>query len=194
MSRGTPHHQRTQHPQKVLGRRAECATRYAGRGRTPQHPLNVIAGTDQDIEAKRARAARGERLYVPDDVLDDDSAGLLVQGNVRTPHHGANNSTIVTGEIADPRDGVRRDVGLRELEQLSLGGRVKQLRRNLGLSLRMLAEKVGVTKTAVIHWEANRFRPRMTWLVQLAEVFDVHPGTLLDGLDGNGRISCEKAC
>ncbi len=182
MSRGGPHSERTNHPAEPLGGRPECQRGYAGPGRTPQHPIHAIAGTDHDIEAKRMRASRGETMHRTGDVPEDDSEGLIVRRN--------NKIAVVTGEIADSRESLKPRFAVDGLESLSLGGRIKCLRRSLGLSLGRFAVLVGASEWSIMKWEANERQPVVGVLVAMATVLNIHPGALLDGLGPDGAVSC----
>lgn len=63
------------------------------------------------------------------------------------------------------------------------GMRVQKLRMNEGLSMRDLAEHLGVTKSRVNMWENSNSIPKATILIQLSKLFDVS----IDYLLGNER-------
>jgi DNA-binding XRE family transcriptional regulator len=190
MLRGAPKSNRKPHPPEPLGGRSECQPRYEGVGRVPVDPIIALACSEQDIGAKRSRAGRGEQVKHSDDVLDDESAGLLVGSAVNTSERKHNCRTVVTGDIDDCRDGHADGLGKAppNWELMSLGGRIRSLRRGLSLSLRGLAAQLHVNDRAVRFWESNKFRPKTGAIVQMADLFGVHPGLLLDGLLPNGRI------
>ena len=61
---------------------------------------------------------------------------------------------------------------------MSLGERIKEQRKNSGLSQEKVAEFVGVSRQAVTKWEANQSAPSTENLFKLAEIF----GTTVDML------------
>lgn len=54
------------------------------------------------------------------------------------------------------------------------------LRKRKGFTQASLAERLGVEQPTVQRWEAGKREPDLGQLLQLAEVLEVHPGTLLD--------------
>ena len=50
-----------------------------------------------------------------------------------------------------------------------LGGRIREARRNAGLSQEKLAEQIGVSRQAVTKWEAGQAAPSTENLLRLAE-------------------------
>ncbi len=190
MARGLSHQSRKNHPAEPLGGRRECKSSYAGPGRIPQHPLVVLARSEEDLLAKRERAGRGEMLYRDDDVLDDPSAGLLVQRSEKGIHPHGNGLDVVTGEVGDTRQETHRSTRLPSCwDSLSLGSRLKMLRHSLGYSCRRLAELAHVNNYSLKKWECNACRPTIDLLIRLATFFNVSPGILLDGLGEDCRIS-----
>jgi len=61
----------------------------------------------------------------------------------------------------------------------TLGKRIAQNRKNLGLTQDQLAEKLGVTAQAVSKWENDQSCPDISILPQLAEIFDISTDELL---------------
>ena len=59
---------------------------------------------------------------------------------------------------------------------MSLGERIKEQRKNCGLSQEKVAELVGVSRQAVTKWEAEQSAPSTENLFRLAEIF----GTTVD--------------
>lgn len=60
-----------------------------------------------------------------------------------------------------------------------LGARIREARKQAGLTQRELGELVGVSSHAVWAWEAGRMRPRYERLVELAFHCETSPGRLL---------------
>ena len=69
---------------------------------------------------------------------------------------------------------------------LSFGNTIKELRVKHGLSQEKLAEHLGVAPQSVSKWERNEGYPDITFLVPLAEFFDVTLDTLM-GRDGTKK-------
>lgn len=61
----------------------------------------------------------------------------------------------------------------------TLGKRIAQHRKGLGLTQDALAEQLGVTAQAVSKWENNQSYPDITMLPKLAEIFDTTTDALL---------------
>lgn len=61
----------------------------------------------------------------------------------------------------------------------TLGKRIVQNRKRLGLTQDQLAEKLGVTAQAVSKWENDQSCPDITMLPRLAEIFGISTDTLL---------------
>ena len=60
-----------------------------------------------------------------------------------------------------------------------LGGRIREARRNAGLSQEKLAEQIGVSRQAVTKWEAGQAAPSTENLLRLAEALHTPLETLL---------------
>lgn len=66
--------------------------------------------------------------------------------------------------------------------------KIKSLREHLGMSQVQLAERLGVTKSAVNAWESGTNSPSITYIVKLAQIF----GTSTDYLLGvNERLTVD---
>ena len=63
----------------------------------------------------------------------------------------------------------------------TLNERIKQLRKEKGLTQSQLADELGVTDKAVSKWEVGESNPDISLLVKLAEIFDVTIDYLLTG-------------
>ena len=64
----------------------------------------------------------------------------------------------------------------------SLGERITKLRNNLNLSQEQLAKKIGVSQRSISAWESNSNEPKSSYIIKLANFFDISTDTLL-GLD-----------
>ena len=71
-----------------------------------------------------------------------------------------------------------------------LGARIKELRKEFGLSQVDLASRMEVTKQTISNWENENIQPSIDMLVGLANVFNVTTDYLL-GLDDVPRLSIE---
>ena len=71
-----------------------------------------------------------------------------------------------------------------------LGARIKELRKDFGLSQVDLAQRMEVTKQTISNWENENIQPSVDMLVGLANVFNVTTDYLL-GLDDVPRLSIE---
>ena len=63
----------------------------------------------------------------------------------------------------------------------TLNERIKQLRKEKGLTQSQLADELGVTDKAVSKWEVGEANPDISLLVKIAEVFNVTIDYLLTG-------------
>ena len=71
-----------------------------------------------------------------------------------------------------------------------LGTRIKELRKEFGLSQVELAMRLEVTKQTISNWENENIQPSIDMLVSLANVFNVTTDYML-GLDDVPRLSIE---
>ena len=71
-----------------------------------------------------------------------------------------------------------------------LGTRIKELRKEFGMSQVDLAMRMEVTKQTISNWENENIQPSIDMLVDLANVFNVTTDYLL-GLDDVPRLSIE---
>ena len=71
-----------------------------------------------------------------------------------------------------------------------LGTRIKDLRKEFGLSQVELAMRMEVTKQTISNWENENIQPSIDMLVGLSNVFNVTTDYLL-GLDDVPRLSIE---
>lgn len=59
------------------------------------------------------------------------------------------------------------------------GRRIRELRRDMGMSQRVLAERAGVKQNTVAQYEKGTARPSLEVLVKLAEIFQTTTDYLL---------------
>ena len=71
----------------------------------------------------------------------------------------------------------------------TLGARLARLRRMRGLSKTDVAERLGISITAICHWEQDRSRPKSARLQALSQLFGVSAADLLSDDTVSGRQS-----
>lgn len=54
----------------------------------------------------------------------------------------------------------------------SIGKIIKEKREQKGLTQQLLADKIGVTRDMLAHWERDRNNPRVDNLINLADLFN----------------------
>jgi transcriptional regulator with XRE-family HTH domain len=69
------------------------------------------------------------------------------------------------------------------MQQLSVGGRIRQVRAERGWTQDRLAEEVGVSRSAVAQWETDRAGQIRDNLARIAGALDVSVEFLLSGDD-----------
>lgn len=74
--------------------------------------------------------------------------------------------------------------------QCYFGDRLKQLRKDFGLTQLDLSKKIGIVRSAISNYETNRTMPDPTTLNQLAQLFDVSTDYLLGRVDTYSKNSC----
>lgn len=84
-------------------------------------------------------------------------------------------------------------------EYLNMGEKIHQLRKQAGLTQKELAEKVGVSDTAIMRYEKNQRIPRKETLNKLAAVLNTTPSDLMGFMDewerlynSDGRLALES--
>ena len=73
------------------------------------------------------------------------------------------------------------------MSEMTLGKRIMQLRKRLGLTQEQLAERVGVSAQAVSKWENDLSCPDISLLPVLAEIFGITVDELL-GKEEPGKV------
>jgi len=71
----------------------------------------------------------------------------------------------------------------------TLGTRLARLRRMRGLSKTDVADRLGISITAICHWEQDRSRPKAARLQALSQLFAVSTADLLSDDSVSGRQS-----
>ena len=64
---------------------------------------------------------------------------------------------------------------------MSVGSQIKQRRTELNMSQETLAEKIGVSRSAISNWEIERNYPDLQLIVSLSDVLEIPLDTLLKG-------------
>lgn len=64
---------------------------------------------------------------------------------------------------------------------MSIGSQIKQRRIELNMSQEVLAEKIGVSRSAISNWEIERNYPDLQLIVSISEILDIPLDTLLKG-------------
>ena len=70
--------------------------------------------------------------------------------------------------------------GLR-MDQIKIGGFLKDLRKEKGITQEQLAEKLGVSGRTISRWETGNNMPDISLLVEIAEYFDVSIPEIIKG-------------
>ena len=65
---------------------------------------------------------------------------------------------------------------------MKIGDRIKELRKEKNFSQNQLARRIGVSQKAVDYWELGTNEPKASYIVKLAELFEVSADFLL-GID-----------
>lgn len=71
-------------------------------------------------------------------------------------------------------------------QEALIGARIKMARKVAGLTQAELAERVGVSRSAVAQWETGRTGQVGTNLTRIAEILGVRAGDLLEGAVDEG--------
>ncbi len=75
---------------------------------------------------------------------------------------------------------------------MSLGNRIKEQRKNKGLSQEKVAEFIGVSRQAVTKWETDQSAPSTENLFKLAELFETKVDMLLDSEEEDKESLAEQ--
>lgn len=67
------------------------------------------------------------------------------------------------------------------MDQKKIGGFLRELRNEKGLTQEQLAEMLGVTNRSISRWETGATMPEFDLLIQVAEYFGVSADEILDG-------------
>ncbi|MBP3208304.1 MAG: helix-turn-helix transcriptional regulator [Oscillospiraceae bacterium] len=67
------------------------------------------------------------------------------------------------------------------MDQIKIGGFLKDLRKEKGITQEQLAEKLGVSGRTISRWETGNNMPDISLLVEIAEYFDVSIPEIIKG-------------
>ncbi len=73
------------------------------------------------------------------------------------------------------------DISNERLDPVTIGDRIREARKEIGLSQADLAGKIGVSQPAVANWESGVHDPRRLMLAKIAEALQVSAGWLASG-------------
>lgn len=59
------------------------------------------------------------------------------------------------------------------MEKDTYNERLKELRKELGLTQTALAKEIGATQRQISFWESGQIEPGIFWLIKLADFFDI---------------------
>jgi transcriptional regulator with XRE-family HTH domain len=83
------------------------------------------------------------------------------------------------------------NISLREVfKMISLGDRIREARKNKGLTQKQLADLIGAKHNSVSDWENNKNKPDPNTIKQLMKALDVDANTLL-GWDNKENIKSD---
>lgn len=66
------------------------------------------------------------------------------------------------------------------MAKIKIGSKIRELRRAQNLTMRQLAELLGVSHTAISLWESGRREPDVSTIMRISEIFYVSVDELLD--------------
>jgi transcriptional regulator with XRE-family HTH domain len=72
---------------------------------------------------------------------------------------------------------------------MDVGARIREARREAGLTQQMLADRCGCTSRAVQNWERGDAQPRLESLVDLARALDWPLASFISFLENGERVS-----
>ena len=79
------------------------------------------------------------------------------------------------------------------MDQQKMGGFLRQLRKEKGLTQEQLAQRLGVAGKSVSRWETGRSMPDVDTLIELADLYGVEIRRLLEGEDGAASPGAKAA-
>lgn len=85
----------------------------------------------------------------------------------------------------------RNENFIKEAKLMTIGEKIQELRKNLGLSQEELGEKLSVSMQTIDMWEKGQETPAIENLIRLKEIFDVSADEILDAESGGKTESAE---
>lgn len=70
------------------------------------------------------------------------------------------------------------------------GKRIKQLREEIGMTRKELAEYIGITESAIYRYEVDQRTPKHNTLIKMAEALGVSPAMIM--FDNEGAKMCDE--
>ena len=61
-----------------------------------------------------------------------------------------------------------------------MGQRIKNKRTEAGLSMQQLADKIGISKSAIAKWEKGESKPSRPYIKEMCDIFNCTPAWLMD--------------
>lgn len=68
------------------------------------------------------------------------------------------------------------------MKNLEVGKNIKQIRKTLNLTQFEFAQKIGVSRSSVQHWESNYTEPDLTAIKKIKENFKVSYEEIIEGI------------
>lgn len=139
----------------------------------------ISLGLGQKWQAERQGKAGEVREII---TLEAGGVGFRVEGQTLTPTRVS--EAAFRGWITETEARLTRNaIPSAQLSPgLELGRRIRLLREMIGLSQQQLADKVGISRSAVAFWETGRSGHVGKHLGSLAQVLGVEPEVLLTGM------------
>lgn len=75
---------------------------------------------------------------------------------------------------------------------MTLGEKIKRLRKEKGITQESLAEKVNVSRSAIAKWETNSGVPEISNLIMISRIFDISVDQLMDDTRAIGKTADVK--
>ena len=68
------------------------------------------------------------------------------------------------------------------MKDIDVGYNIKLIRKSLNLTQKEFAEKLGLTRSYIQHWECNDSKPNFECLRKMKEVFNISYDEIIDGI------------
>ena len=70
-----------------------------------------------------------------------------------------------------------------------MGQRIRSKRAEAGLSMQQLADKIGISKSAIAKWEKGESKPSRLYIKEMCDIFHCTPAWLMDMEVPNANIT-----